>query len=122
MTDQSPDSAPEPAVESVPSAPVQPETVAPPVAQTVDAESRRRALANAVAAEVAGGARVESQTDTSAIVVTGKKVNHLLQLVITLVTCGLWLFVWAYLAIVKKEHRISLQVDEFGNVLRQQLT
>ncbi len=88
--------------------------------QSLDA--RRQALAMAVAQEVAGGGRVESQTDTNAVIVRGSKPNHTLHLILSLVTCGCWLLVWPIIALVQKEHRTALQVDPYGQVLRQVLS
>ncbi|MCM6775002.1 hypothetical protein NDR87_26515 [Nocardia sp. CDC159] len=83
---------------------------------------RRQALAVALATEVARGGRVESQTDLNAVIVTGSTPNHTLHLILTLVTCFTWSPVWLVLAIVQKEHRASIRVDEYGQVLRQQLS
>ncbi|MCZ4557962.1 hypothetical protein O4215_20585 [Rhodococcus maanshanensis] len=88
----------------------------------VSIEQRRHALAMAISSEVARGGRVESQTDTNAIVVTGSKVNHVLHLIITLFTCGFWAIVWIILAFVQKEHRTAVSIDPYGQVLRQTLT
>jgi hypothetical protein len=77
----------------------------------------RRNLANAVAGRVATGYRVESQTDMQAVLVKGKKPNHILHLILTLVTAGLWLLVWIPLAIFGGEKRTVLTVDDYGTVL-----
>lgn len=83
-------------------------------------EERKAALAQAIARSVAGGARVESQSDFQAVVVNGKKVNHLLHFIIGFVTFALWwIFVWIPLAIFGGEKREIIQVDEYGNVLVQ---
>ncbi|AEF40239.1 hypothetical protein AS9A_1790 [Hoyosella subflava DQS3-9A1] len=81
---------------------------------------RRQYLAIALNNEVSQGARVESQTDFSAIVVYGKPCNHVLHALITLLggllTCGLlllWGIVWIVLA-MQKEQRVSVQIDEYG--------
>lgn len=63
------------------------------------------------------GGRVESQSDYNAVITFGKKPNHLLHLILTLVTCFLWGIVWIVVAIVVKESREMLAVDELGNVL-----
>ena len=52
------------------------------------AEDRRALLANTVADHVRRGYRVESQTDYQAIVVTGRRPNHLLHLILSLCTLG----------------------------------
>lgn len=79
----------------------------------------RRALANAVASECArGGWRVESQTEVNAILAKGQRTSHGLHLFLTLITLGLWLFVWIPMLIVNREQRLILNVDMYGNVTR----
>lgn len=87
----------------------------------VDGETKKRNLAMAIQREVAAGQRVESQTDLNAILVSGKPINHILHLILTLVTCGVWAIVWIVLAFVGGERRIVLNVDDYGNVLRQEM-
>jgi hypothetical protein len=64
-------------------------------------DERKVALGRAVQRQVSLGARVESQADYQAIVVTGHRPNQVLHLV----TLGLW----------GGEHRTSVSVDESGN-------
>lgn len=71
---------------------------------------RKQQLSNMVAMEVARGWRVESQTDTMAVVVRGKKPNHILHLLLTVFTLGLWLPVWLIVAMVSGEKRKTLSV------------
>lgn len=55
------------------------------------------------------GWRVESQTDEMATMVKGKRPNHLLHLILTVLTLGLWgVFVWLPLSIFKHEQRMVL--------------
>ena len=54
------------------------------------------------------GARVKSQADYQAILLTGHRPNHLLHLV----TLGLW----------GEEHRTSVSVDDSGNTNLQKLS
>ncbi len=82
-------------------------------------EARKRALANAVQRDVAAGWRVESQTDTTAVMAKGKPINHLLHLVLSAITCGLWLFVWPVVWWINRDQHIVLNVDDYANVLRQ---
>ncbi|MGW1532136.1 DUF4234 domain-containing protein [Streptomyces aureus] len=88
---------------------------------STDENNGRRNLANAITSEVAAGFRVESQTDAQAVLVKGTGVNHMLQLVLSLVTCGAWAIVWAIMYFVAKPKRLILTLDEFGNVLRQEI-
>ena len=89
------------------------------VPQTMSADHRKHQLAQVVAQHVAGGARVESQTDYQAILVMGKPVNHLLHFLIGLLTCGLWWIVWIVLAVSGGENRYVLAVDEWGHIQRR---
>lgn len=79
------------------------------------ADERKAALARLIAQQVAQGARVESQSDYQAVLISGRRVNHLLHLVLTVLTAGLWLLVWIYLAVTGGEKRSMAQVDEWGN-------
>jgi hypothetical protein len=77
---------------------------------------RKANLAQALTRAIRGGWRVESQTDYNVTLVMGKKPNHILHLLLTLITAGLWLIVWIILGITKREHRRLLVVDEYGTV------
>jgi hypothetical protein len=79
---------------------------------------RKRNLAQAVQREVVAGYRVESQTDINAVLVKGKSVSHILHLILSLITFGLWLFVWPLVWYLNREQRLILNVDDYGNVLR----
>lgn len=81
-------------------------------------DQRTLILSNAVAAEVGRGARVEAQSYYQAVVVRGKRPNHVLHLLLSVVTVGLWLPVWIILAVVKHEKRTVIRVDQHGNVQR----
>lgn len=80
-------------------------------------EERRSYLASEVAAHVRQGYRVESQTDYQAIVVKGRRANHLLHFILGLFTLGLWwLFVWLPVGLFGGERRRVITVDTYGNV------
>jgi len=83
-------------------------------------ERRRAQLAQAVAREVAGGTRVESNSDYLALLFFGKPVNHVLHLILTLVTFLLWAIVWIWVAVAGGEKRVILPGDDHGNVLCQE--
>jgi hypothetical protein len=86
--------------------------------QRVDPAARRAALEAAVADVVARdhGGRVAFQGEATAVVVTGRPVNHLLHLILTLLTGGLWLVVWALVTATGGERSQTLTVDEDGSV------
>ncbi len=82
--------------------------------------ARKAALAQHIATAVATqGARVESQSDFQAVLLTGQVVNHVLHAIITLFTCGIWGIVWLLLVLTGGVKRHLLQVDDYGNVLVQ---
>ena len=82
---------------------------------------RKALLAQNVQYEVAKGGRVESQNDTTAVMVYGKPINNVLHFLLTLFTAGLWLPVWIAVAIFGGEKRKMVVVDEFGNVQIQKV-
>ncbi|WP_447643150.1 hypothetical protein [Nocardioides zeae] len=85
----------------------------------INPEQRRRNLAQAIQTEVAtGGWRVESQTDESAVLAKGGATNHVLHLLLSIFTCGLWAIVWVVMVVMNQRKVLVLRVDEFGNVLR----
>ncbi len=87
---------------------------------TKSSEERRALLAAKIQDRVVnGGWRIENQSDYQATMIEGKKVNHVLHLILSIVTVGLWLVVWIIMAIVGGEKRHFVAVDEFGNVTTQ---
>ena len=87
----------------------------------ITAEERRAHLAQRIAQAVGRGARVESQSEYQAVVVTGRRVNHLLHFIIGVFTAGLWWVVWIIMALTGGEKRHIIQADPYGNVLVQKV-
>ena len=85
----------------------------------VGLEERKVLLAQHVVTAVAFGARIEWQSDTMAVLVSGQRVNHLLHFIVGLFTLGLWWLVWILLAIFRGENREVITVDDYGNILDQ---
>ena len=102
-------------------APTTPAPAASPEITRKSADERKEALGRAIHTQVAQGARVESQGDYQAILVNGHRTNHVLHLVLTIVTLGLWVFVWLGIAAFGGEKRVSASVDEWGNTNLQNL-
>lgn len=84
-------------------------------------EERKELLARTISGQIANGARIESQSDYQAVVVKGKPVNHILHLILTLVTVTLWGWVWIAMAIFGGEKRSMVTVDEYGNAAVQKV-
>lgn len=90
------------------------------MADVIDPEQRKAILGQAVAQHVAVGWQVEYQADDRAVLAAASPpVNHVLHLLLTLVTCGLWAIVWFVLALSRPPaRRLTLAVDERGQISR----
>ena len=78
-------------------------------------DERKQILSRQIGSLLTQGRRVESQSDFQAVLLRGHAVNHVLHLIITLVTLGLWVIVWIALVALGGEKRELVQVDEWGN-------
>ena len=114
---------------SVIAIPTQEATTAPPVVEAPElttgkksGDERKRALAQAAQNFVVQDYRIESQaSEYATVLVEGQRVNHVLHLILSILTVGAWLLVWAALVLLGGEKRVMISVDEFGNVLTQKL-
>ena len=84
-------------------------------------EVRKEAMSRLIQSQIAGGSRIESQSDTQAVLVKGHRPNHMLHFVIGLFTLGTWWLVWAGIALFGGEKREVASVDEWGNSSIQRL-
>jgi hypothetical protein len=80
------------------------------------ADERKASLARTITNQVAQGWRVESQSDYQAVLLKGRHVRHMLHLVLSILTVGLWLPVWFVMWLVYHERRQIAEVDDYGNV------
>ena len=78
-------------------------------------EERKEALSRLITSQLSQGWRIESQSDFQAVLLRGHGVNHVLHLLITFFTVGLWGIVWIALVLLGGEKRQVAQVDEWGN-------
>jgi hypothetical protein len=85
---------------------------------TLSSEQRQEALAGRVAWWVDNAVyRVESQRN-QAVLVRGRRPNHLLHLILSVVTGGFWaLFVWLPIAIFGGEKRKTVTVRDDGRLI-----
>ena len=90
-----------------------------PLVQTTD--QRKAALDSALSRSGAQGWRIENRSDFQATIAKGKNISHLLHLILTVVTAGIWLIPWLVLGTAGKVRRRLLSVDEFGNVVEQKI-
>jgi hypothetical protein len=63
--------------------------------------------------------RVAFQSADRVVVITGHPVNHVLHLLLTVITGGVWVFAWAYASAVGGEQSRTLTLGEDGAVLGQ---
>ena len=84
-------------------------------------EERKKILKDYVVKQVANGFRVEIQEDYSAVLVFGKNPNHILHLLLSIVTFGLWIFVWIMMIFFSKEKKYLFQIDDYGVITRDWL-
>lgn len=86
-------------------------------------DERRERLATEVSRLLAlGNRRIESYSDLSAVIVIGKPINHLLHLVATIITFGLWSLVWLILVLTAGEKRELIRVNESGEITVEEIT
>lgn len=64
---------------------------------------------------VAQGCRIEIKTPNQTVLVSGHRVNHILHLILTLLTLGLWAIVWIVMGLAGGEKRYVLTIDSAGN-------
>jgi len=88
-----------------------------PTPETLTPDRRKAILAGRIQTLVGNGHRVESQSDYQVILVEGKRPNHLLHFFISILTIGLWVFVWIGLAVFGGERRTVVSVDEYGRLV-----
>jgi hypothetical protein len=59
--------------------------------------------------------RVESKEEFQAIIARGQRPNHLLHLILTVLTLGLWLVGWIIVAVTGGVRRRIITVNELGD-------
>jgi len=85
------------------------------------ADERKSALDRVLADRGAQGWRIETRSDFQATIATGKPIHHVLHLILTILTAGLWAIVWIILAITGGIKRHIITIDEYGNVVDQKI-
>jgi hypothetical protein len=81
---------------------------------TLTPEERSEILSREILRYTSRGWRVQSQSQTQAQLVKGKNHSHLLHLILTLLTLGIWLLVWIPLALFGGEKHNLIAVNEHG--------
>ena len=81
-------------------------------------EERKQILKDYVVEQVALGFRVEAQEDFSAVLIFGKNPNHILHLLLSIVTFGVWILVWIMMIFFSREKRYLFRIDDCGVITR----
>jgi hypothetical protein len=87
-----------------------PETTVPPANQA-------NLLQDAIVRQSRKGWRVASQSPTQATLVKGKPTNHILHLILSIITLGLWIPVWILVVVLGGEKHEVITVQPDGQVL-----
>src|SRR5690348_2929518 len=83
---------------------------------------RRKALDRAVEDQVAdNAASVVLDGPTGVILGYRGHTNHFGHAIMTLLTAGLWAPIWLIATVTRRQHRIRLTVDDWGNVWATQV-
>ena len=82
-------------------------------------EERKLRLARVLAVEANNGWKVESQTEYTAVLYYGKggKINHILHLLLSLITFGIWLVVWISIGLMNQRKTKVIAIDEDGQII-----
>lgn len=88
-------------------------------------EEKFQRFSNIISTKTMEGFMVADRNDKALVAVLvkqGEKVNHLLHFLISCVSCGVWLFVWGWLALIKnKEERVRISIDNGGNAIEEKI-
>lgn len=82
--------------------------------QKISPNERQKILKEKIVICQATGMRLESSGEFQAVLVAPQKTNHVMHLVVSFFTLGLWMPVWLVITLTRKNRREVLQVDEAG--------
>lgn len=77
---------------------------------------RERLLEIAVDLEVLDGADVLHRSERGVVMTRPRRVTHVGHFLLTLLTGGLWGFVWLALVLTRGDVRVRYEVDAWGNI------
>jgi hypothetical protein len=82
-------------------------------------------FSNIVATKTMQGYMIADRNDKAFVAVLVKpaeKINHLLHFLISVFTCGFWLIVWLFIALIKgREVRLRVSIDAAGNAIEESI-
>lgn len=71
---------------------------------------------NIVDDRIAEGWRVESRTEGTAVLIKGKPVNHILHVILSVITFGAWILVWINVWAWAGERRTTIRQWDDGKI------
>ncbi len=93
--------------------------------QNPDFEAKFQRFSNIISTKTLLGLTVADRNDKTLVAVLVKpsgKVNNVLHVIISFISCGLWLPVWGILAMANpKEQRFRISIDSGGNLLEEKI-
>lgn len=89
-------------------------TVSTTMPEKLSLEQRAEVLQSAILGYTRQGWRVQSQSQTQAQLVKGHRTNHILHLILTILTLGIWAIVWILMALLGGEKHKLIAVNEYG--------
>jgi hypothetical protein len=89
-------------------------------------DERLQALSRIISSRTLEGWNIVARNDhevNAVLSLPGKRVNHVLHAILTIVTCLIWGIVWIILvANQQKEQRVRVTIDAQGNLLQESIT
>lgn len=79
-------------------------------------QQRKGVLTSFIARQTSKGWRLQFRGDYEAQLLRGKPTNHVLHLILSVITLGLWIPVWICVSLFTGQKEWFVTVDEFGNV------
>ena len=85
--------------------------------RTEKSDSERKSILDKlIVVQVGRGASEVMRTDFEVVLSYGGKANHVLHFILSLLTFGIWLIVWLFIALGNKPKRYTYTVDKFGAI------
>ena len=78
------------------------------------------ALNNAISYRTAEGWRILTQNETQAVLEKGGNVNHTVHLILSIISCGLWLLVWPVVWFLNRRQSLVLRYDPATDMVTEQ--
>ena len=82
-------------------------------------ESQASKLDQITDERIINGWKIESRTPTAVVLSKGTRPNHILHLILSVLTFGLWILVWINVAAWGGTRRATIRVHEDGRIIEE---